>query len=257
MSPLAARQAAFLAAIHDDEAPLPPGWGARQAAGLEIYRNNYRVALVDALRATFERTARWVGEHAFRQAAAHHVILHPPASWTLDAAGDGFDATLAELFAGDPEVGELGWAEAAMHRVFSAEDAVPLGAAGFAAASADFAEADWEDLRLILMPRIATRLVGHDFPAIWRATGEEGPAALPDHRLPAPLACHVYREGEQPVFALAPAHEVEGLQAMQDGATFGALCALLTARFPPDEAAAEAGAMLGRWLQLGLIRALA
>lgn len=259
MSLLALRQSAFLAAIHDDAATLPAGWGARQAAGMEIYRNNYRVALVEALKDTFERTARWVGEDAFRQAAAHHVIVNPPTSWTLDEAGDGFAETLAELFAGDPEVAELGWVEEAMHRVFSGEDAAPLNAAGFAEATGAFAAEDWEGLRLTFMPRIATRLVRHDVAAIWQTLGEDRPT-VPDHALARPIArpmaCHVYREGEQPVFVLAPAHEAEGLSAMQRGATFGQLCALLTEQFEPDAAAAEAGSMLGRWLHMGLIRAL-
>lgn len=255
MSTLAARQSAFLAAIHDDAASLPAGWGARQAAGMAIYRNNYRVALVEALKETFARTARWVGEEAFQRAAAHHVIVNPPTSWTLDDAGQGFAETLDELFPGDPEVGELGWVEAAMHHVFSAEDAAPLDAAGFAAATSGFAAEDWDGLHLTFMPRIATRLVRHDLAAIWQATGEEDPA-LPDYDLPLPLACHVCREGEQPVFVMAPGHEADGISAMQDGASFGALCALLAGHFSPEAAATEAGAMLGRWLHMGLIRGL-
>lgn len=256
MSLLAERQTAFLAAIHDDEAALPAGWGARQAAGMDIYRNNYRVALVEALKDTFERTARWVGEDAFERAAAHHVITCPPTSWTLDDAGNGFPETLAALFAGDPEVAELAWAELVLHRVFGAEDAEPLDAAGFAARSARFSPEDWDRLQLILMPRTATRLVHHDIAAIWRATGADH-AERPGDALPGPMACHVYREGEQPVFVMAPPEEADALIAVQQGATFGELCAWLAALRDPEEAATEAGAMLGRWLSGGLIRGLA
>jgi hypothetical protein len=255
MTSLAVRQSAFLAAIHDEQAPLPAGWSERHAAGMAIYRNNYRVALVDALLDTFERTARWVGEEPFRQAAAHHLIVNPPHSWTLDDAGEGFDATLVELFADDPEVGELGWVEGAMHRVFGAEDAVPLDPAGFASASAGFAEADWENLRLTFMPRLSTRTVRHDLAAIWRALAEPDPVA-PDYALPEPLACHVYREGEQPVFLMAPAHEALALTAMQGGASFGEVCGMLTGYFAPEAAALEAGAMLGRWLANAMVRAI-
>ena len=108
---LAASQAAFMAQVLDEEATLPPAWNATQSEGMAVYRNNYRSSVVEALRSTFERTARWVGEGAFRQAAAHHIIMHPPASWTLDEAGSGFDLTCAELFANDPEVTELAWLE--------------------------------------------------------------------------------------------------------------------------------------------------
>lgn len=255
MSQLAELQSGFLAQIRDEDSALPGNWGASQRAGMAVYRNNYRAALVDALRDTFERTARWVGEDPFRQAAAHHLIVHPPASWTLDDAGLGFDITLTELFANDSEVGELGWVEAAMQRVFGAEDAEPLDPASFAAASVQFDEAGWEQLRLTFMPRLATRVVSHDLAAIWHELGEPEFAA-PSHALAEPLACHVYREGEQPVFVMAPAHEADAILAMQQGAGFGQVCALLAERWHPETAASEAGAMLGRWLHQGMIRAI-
>lgn len=262
MTGLAELQTAFLAQIRDESLPLPAAWPDRAAAGMAIYRNNYRTALVDALRESFARTARWVGEEAFRQAAAHHLILHPPGSWTLDAAGLGFDATLAELFPQDPEVAELAWAEWAMLQVFGARDALPLDAAGFGAATAAFDEAGWDGLRLNFMPRLATRMVMQDLPAIWQqleasSATEEDAAFVPvDAPLAAPLACHVYREGEQPVFVIAPAHEFGALTAMLTGASFGAACDSLAEQLGPEEAAQEAGAMLGRWLHQGLIEAV-
>jgi hypothetical protein len=255
MSGLAKHQSAFIAQIFDEDMPLPDGWTDRHATGMAIYRNNYRTALVDALFATFERTARWVGDDAFRQAAAHHVIAHPPSSWSLDDAGHGFDATLAELFAGDPEVTELAWVEWSMQRAFGAEDALPLDAAGFSAATAGFTDTDWDAMRLVFMPRLATRVVYHDIAAIWRALGEEK-LTLSDYALDAPVTCHVYREGEQPIFITGPAHENSALNAMLKGASFGKLCALLSERFDPEDTAAEAGGMLGRWLHQGMIRAI-
>jgi hypothetical protein len=255
MISLAESQSAFIAQILDEDIPLPDGWTDRHAAGMAIYRNNYRTALVDALRATFERTARWVGDDAFRQAAAHHIITHPPSSWTLDDAGQGFDVTLVGLFAGDPEVAELAWVEWSMHRAFGAEDALPLDAAGFEGATAGFADTDWDSMRFAFMPRLATQVVHHDIAAIWRALGEEE-LVLPDYALDTPVACHVYREAEQPIFITAPAHESSALNAMLAGASFGELCAELTDLFNADAAVAEAGAMLSRWLHQGMIRAL-
>ena len=257
MTALAAMQTAFLAQIRDESLPLPAGWNDRAAAGMAIYRNNYRTALVDALRETYARTARWVGADAFRQAAAHHLILHPPGSWTLDAAGLGFDQTLADVFVQDPEVSELAWAEWAMLQVFGARDAVPLDAAGFAAATAGYGEAEWDGLRLQLMPRLATRLITQDLPAIWQQLEAADADFVPvDAPLAAPLACHVYREGEQPVFVTAPAHEYAALSATLDGASFGAVCELLAEQLGSEAAAQEAGAMLGRWLHQGLIEGL-
>ena len=107
MSGLARRQQEFLAALLDEEAPLPAGWQVRHARGLAIYRNNYRGGLIDTLRDTYPRTEVLAGEAAFARAAAHHCITHPPSSWTLDQVGAGFSATCAELFRDDPDVAEL------------------------------------------------------------------------------------------------------------------------------------------------------
>ena len=90
MSDLAQRQQAFLAAILDDAAPMPQGWGNSQAAGMDVYRGNYRSALMDVLADTFERTRRYVGEKPFRQVSMHHIITHPPAGWTIDEHENGW-----------------------------------------------------------------------------------------------------------------------------------------------------------------------
>ena len=83
MTTLAQMQEAMLSNILDEDLPLPGHWNKRHAAGLAIYRNNYRSALIDALRSTFERTERLVREESFARAAAHHLIAKPPSSWTL------------------------------------------------------------------------------------------------------------------------------------------------------------------------------
>ena len=90
-STLADRQAAFLRAILDEAAPLPEGWGNSQAAGMAVYRGNYRSALMGALEESYQRTRQYVGEQAFVRAAINHAIKHPPSGWTIDEAGQGFD----------------------------------------------------------------------------------------------------------------------------------------------------------------------
>ena len=252
---LAARQQAFMAAILDDEAALPDGWGARHAVALEVYRNNYRSALVEALAATFERTQRWVGEESFRRAAAHHLIAHPPRSWTIDAVGEGFDATLAELFANDPEVAELAALEWAMHRAFVAADAASLGMADFAEASAGFGEEEWGALAFDLVPGTCLLSVAHDVGALWAALKDDDFTA-PDIALAAPHALLVWREGLRPVFRLMDEADGAALALALAGGNFGDICASLVERLGPEDGIARAGALLGQWLQDGLIAGL-
>lgn len=252
---LAARQKAFMAAILDDEASLPEGWGARHAAALEVYRNNYRSSLVEALAATFERTQRWVGEESFRRAAAHHVILHPPSSWTIDAVGEGFDATLSELFANDPEVAELAALEWAMHRAFVAGDAASLAMADFAERTAGFSEEDWAGLGFVFTPGAALLSVAHDVGALWNALKDEDFVA-PELGLSALHALLVWREGLRPVFRLMDEADGAALAMGLGGSNFGDICAALVERLGPEEGVARAGALLGQWLQDGLIAGL-
>lgn len=252
MTALMRLQDAFLACLHDDDAPLPPGWDASRAAGMAVYRNGYRARLLDVLADSYARTARLVGAAAFEQAAAHHLIVHPPSVWTIDRAGEGFADTCAELFAHDPDVAELSWLEWAMQRAFTAADDRPLTHAGFAAATAAFDAADWEQLVLVPIAGTALRPVIHDLPRLWRSLADDADQSVVE-RLDSRGWLLVWREGEEAVFALLPDYEGEALSAALQGATFGAICTRLTERLGPEEAAAAAGAILNHWLALGLI----
>jgi hypothetical protein len=249
---LAQQQAAFMAQVLDDEAALPPGWTARHAAGMAVYRNNYRTALVEAMRATYERTARWVGEAAFARAAAHHLILHPPSSWTLDVIGDGFPDTLAELFAHDPEVPELAALEWAMHCAFTAADATPLDGLGLAAATAAFSEEDWGAMRIAFVPGCAVVPASHDLAALWQALATD-PFDAPDYALAEPACLQVWREGLNPVFRPVDLAAGRALELALGGASFGEVCAALVEALGEDAGVARAGALLGEWLGDALV----
>lgn len=255
MTGLGALQRAMLASIVDIGAGLPEGWTPRQAAGLEIYRNNYRASLLTAMTATFERTVRLVGEDSFRAAAAHHCITHPPTSWTLDLAGAGFAETCARLFAADPDVSELAALEWAMHLAFVARDAVPLDAAGFAQATASFTDEDWSRLTLEFVPGLNVAAARFDLLRLWTSLGEK-PFVAEVLPLDQTLAAVIWREGERPVFDLRPDWEGRALAAMRQGETFTDACSILAAELDEETAVREAGAMLARWLNDGLVSAL-
>lgn len=256
MSDLAEKQAAFMQAILDENAPLPDGWGNSQAAGMSVYRGNYRSSLMDALESTFERTARYVGAGPFKRAAAHHLITNPPASWTIEDAGAGMDATCAGLFGDNPEVAELARLEWEMLQVSTAPDHEPLDPAGFGAATAEFGDEDWMALQVEMQPRAAAWLTKYRLTELWNALEDDG-GALPELVLDNPRGCIVWREGERPTFTLVDAAEVDGFAAMQSGASYGELLEMLIGEEPTDTsvhaAAQRAGAMLGGWLREGMI----
>lgn len=251
MNQLLLTQEKFLACLQDDDAPLPAGFDARRAAGMDVYRNAYRARLIEVLRSTFERTVNLVGDEAFAQAAAHHLILHPPGSWTIDLVGQRFAKTCADLFAQDPDVGELAWLEWTMHCAFTAADTAPITRASFAAATAGFDAGQWDSLCLALMPGTALRPVTFDIPALWRALGD--PAGAQPVLLEEAHWLLVWRDDELPVFALVPCAEGQALADMQGGTPFGQACADALHGTDAAEAVARAGAMLQGWIDMGLI----
>lgn len=255
MNTLAQRQSDFMQGLLDTHSAPGSRPSARWAAGMDIYRNNYRAALVEALRAVFERTERLVGGASFARAAAHHLIAHPPSGWTLDLAGAGFAETCEALFAKDRDVAEIAWLEWAMHLAFVARDAQPISAEGFVAAVSAFGEEEWTRLRLRFLPGVAVRRVTHDVRLLWSSLDAEGKHAnvVP---LAEPATTIVWRDGERPVFLSVPRPEGDALAQMLAGATYGEVCDKLAADH--GEAGIElAGTMLRRWLAEGLIEQIA
>ncbi|MEM7687812.1 MAG: DNA-binding domain-containing protein [Pseudomonadota bacterium] len=255
-SPLAKRQADFMKAILDEDAPLPEGWGNSHTMGLSVYRGNYRSALMGALQETFERTARYIGEDAFRTARINHVIANPPSHWTIDAAGEGFDRTCAELFPNNAEVAELAWLEWAMLDLVGAPDEEAVSPQAFAQASAQFGDAQWLGLGLTFQTRATGRLVTHDLTALWQSLGE--PGADRDLRgYEEPQGCLVWREGERPTFIMVEADTARAFDAVQKGARYGDLISLIAGDGADEaaigDAAQKAGAMLGLWLSEGIV----
>lgn len=253
MTPISVRQAEFLAAIVDEAVPLPLAWSERRRAGMDIYRNNYRTQLVEALRETYERTERLAGESAFRQAAIHHVIGHPPRSWTLDLAGAGFSDTCRELFAADPDVAEIAWLEWAMNCAFTARDASPMTLEQFAAGTAEFSDFQWAELRLGLLPGTVIGRATFDLPELWRCL-ENAAAPVEADRLAHPQSVLVWRDGERPVFALVAEAEAQCLELVRSDVSFGDICGWLAPNSDDEAGALEAGSMLRHWLELGVIQ---
>jgi hypothetical protein len=250
---LAVQQAAFITLLLDDEQPMPEGWSETR---FDVYRNAYRARIVEAIRDTYPRTERWVGDDAFRRAAIHHAIQHPPNSWTLDAVGAGFAKTLEELFSGDPEVPELAWLEWAMHTAFVSADGVALDSASFASSTAGFAETDWASMTLHFLPGTQLRPVQHDIAALWQslaASDQHTTTMDPERSSVANCSCVVWRQGLKPVFMLIEADEGEMLKRTLEGSAYGDACNALADNVGGDAAVRQAGAMLANWIHQGML----
>ena len=257
---LAALQHEFMAQVLEDDCATPSQWDARMEQGLAIYRNAYRTRLIDTLRETFPRTVRWVGEDAFNQAGAHHLITRPPDSWTLDLTGNGFAETLAALFRHDREVAELAQLEWAMHIAFTAADAPALDADGFVGATSGFDDADWDALNLRVVPSLRHFRVSCDCVALWQALMGESPPEPPpqvQQLTDGAGVCVVWRVDHDPLCEIWPSDQASVLLGFVRNDTLGTICERLSVGMPADEAAQIAGNVMARMMASGMIEAIA
>ena len=212
--------------------------------GLVVYQNNYRVALVDALREIHPRAAAWLDEAAFETAAVRFIDAHPPASWTIDAYGAQFPAMLCDI---DLVAAELAAIDRAIGEAFVAADSVPADAAALA-------EVDWETAVIQPVPSLVIVPVNTNADAVWPALakGDAAPAAYDS-----PGTVLVWRQGFEPVMRRADPTELQVLRWSLDGASFAAICDSLAASGDEADAVTRAGTVLGRWLGEGLIAGFA
>ena len=228
-----------------EDADAPARFGAASAAGLRVYQNNYRTRLVDCLEASFAATRAWIGDEAFLRAAATHIDLIPPSSWTLDAYARDFPASLSTLYKDDPEVAEIAALELAVEDVFVGADAATVTVA-------DMAGIDWNRATLALVPALDLVPVRTNAVEIWSAlAGAEPPPAMCEIDDGAAL---VWRQEQRSRVRMVDAFEMQALIRARAGVAFANLCDSVVRAFGEDDAPAVAGGWLGRWVGDGLIR---
>ncbi|WP_174873787.1 DNA-binding domain-containing protein [Vogesella oryzae] len=140
-------QQALLDAIRDPQWQPDPDF---PAAGLAVYRNNYRVGLMEWLAQLYPICRQLLGEEFFTALAREFVRVTPSRSGNLHRYGGelaGFIAGFAPC-AGLPYLPDVARLEWALHRGYYAADAAPLAAANLAAID----PASWGRLRFGFQP---------------------------------------------------------------------------------------------------------
>lgn len=224
------------------------GFERAAAPGLAVYRNNHRAALVACLEAGFPRTRAWIGDDAFLDAVIHHVRRVSPSSWTLDAYGKDFPATLALRYPDDPEVAEIAEIECALDRAFVGPDAPVVRADHLAGC-------DWDRAVLRIVPTLVLIEATTNAFELWEllSAGTMPPPAV---RFDALRPLFIWRqEGTSRIRVVDPI-EAQALRRIRAGLPFGDLCAHLVEAFGPDEGIHHAGVWLGRWVTDGLVSAI-
>ncbi len=208
-----------LIARQEQPADLP----ALNPAGLAVYRNNYRVGLMESLALFYPVLGQIVGEDFFKGLAREYSKQVPSLSGNLHVYGGQFGDFIdafppaAEL----PYLGDVARVEWAVHRSYYAADAQPLPAVALAGVAPE----DYDDLRFGFAPSCAVIASRWPVVAIWQG-----------HQPGAALRVDLAAGGE-----CALVHRQQGVVKVDVCSPgFAALLAALLAGQPLGEAAAAA-----------------
>ena len=142
--------------------------GARSvAAGLEVYRNNYRGNLHDALAAAYPVAVQLVGEEFFRMLARDYIQSHPSLSGNLHLYGEGLAQFAASYQPAQsvPYLADVAKLEWACHRAYFSDDTARLDMEKLA----QVAPQHYIHLRLILDATCCVVRSPYPVAAIWHA----------------------------------------------------------------------------------------
>jgi hypothetical protein len=204
-----------------------------------IYTDMYRWRIVDTMRDDFPRTAACLGPEDFQAVAARYLAAHPSGHPSLRHVGGRFaeflaDDAIARACPWAPDVARLEWTRLA---VFDAPDASPLTVADLRGIAADA----WPALRFALVPACETLVTAWPIAALWGADGAVAVALAP-----ARSAFRIWRAGFEVFHVLMEPAEEAALAQLAAGRTFAEIC-------EGFESAADAAALLLRWVEDGLV----
>jgi hypothetical protein len=200
--------------------------------------------LLEVLREDYPQLARLLGDDAFAALARAYLRAHPSRHPSVRHVGDALPEFLANSAPADlpPFAADLARLEWARREVFDAPDAAPLTASDLAALE----RARVAELPLELVPGCMTLVAAWPVHEVWK-----DPSTAP---APRRTALRVWREGFKVFHATVDDAEEAALAKLAGGATFATVCELFAQTTSFEDAAREAGALLARWLEDGILR---
>jgi hypothetical protein len=221
---------------------------------LGIYRNAYRVRLIEALDDTYPILHAVLGDEVFCALGEEFVAAHPSVHRSIRWYGSELGEFLGHCapYVEQPILAELALLEWTLAEVFDAADAesVPRPALSAIDASA------WSELQFGLHASVRRRRLQWNTAAVWQAMsrGEAPPDPVcAEH----PVPWLLWRQNLQNYFRSLAQDEAAALDAALGGATFAQICEALGEWLPQDEIPLRAAGLLGLWADSGIIVSVA
>ena len=253
-------QAGFWRSLHEGRADagltgvIAPSSTLDPTERVAIYQTMYFWRLHEVLREDFPKLAAALDPKLqtalgddFETLAREYLAAHPSEHPSVRHVGDRlprFVATHA-LLGARPWLADLARLERARIDAFDAPDATPAVASDLRTIPPDA----WADLRLEVIP--ALDVVESVWPVheVWA-----DPVVEPEPRA---TTVRVWRHDFAVFHAAIDPLERAAFAAVRDGRTFAEVCEVVAEHVHPDTAPAEAGALLARWIEDGLVARVA
>jgi|HubBroStandDraft_1064217.scaffolds.fasta_scaffold05499_6 hypothetical protein len=220
---------------------------------LGIYRNAYRVRLIEALDDTYPVLHAVLGDEDFAALGEEFVAAHPSAHRSIRWYGGELAEFLRRQapYAGQPIFAELALLEWTLAEVFDAADANPKPRAALSAID----PSAWSELHLEFHPSLRRLDLKWNTTAVWQAMSREEPPPDPEcAEYPVPWL--LWRQDLQNYFRSMPGDEAAALESALRGENFGEICAALAEWLPEEEIPLRAAGLLGLWADSGIIVAI-
>jgi hypothetical protein len=241
-------QAGFWRSLHEGQADagltsiIAPSSTLGPTERIAIYQTMYFWRLHEVLREDFPKLAEALGDE-FETLARDYLTTHPSEHPSVRHVGDrlpGFVPTHA-LVQARPWLADLARLERARIDAFDAPDATPVVATDLRAIPPDA----WADLRLDVIPALDVVESAWPVHEVWA-----DPACDPEAHA---TAVRVWRHDFAVFHAAIDPLERAAFGAVRDGRSFAEVCEAVAEHVEPETAPAEAGALLARWIEDGLI----
>jgi hypothetical protein len=222
-------------------------------ARLGIYRDAYRLRLIEILGADYKALRGYLGEDRFETMAREYLAAHPSTFRNVRWFGGRLAEFLrgTEPFAAQAVLAELAQFEWALGLAFDAPDAPSVAFEEVAALPPQA----WPEMRFSAHPALQVIDLRTNAVAIWKEIDEKD--AFEVVVSDAPVTWAIWRKQFSPFFRSLEADEAWALNALRDGAAFGAICEGLCAWTDEAQAAARAAGLLRGWIAEGWIARLA
>jgi hypothetical protein len=220
---------------------------------LGIYRNAYRVRLIEALDDTYPVLHAVLGDELFAALGEEFVAAHPSVHRSIRWYGRELAEFLRRQppYAEQPIFAELALLEWTLAEVFDAADASPEPRAALSAID----PSAWSELHFEFHPSLRRLELQWNTTAVWQAMSHEETPPDPEcAEYPVPWL--LWRQDLQNYFRSMPSDEAAALESALRGENFGEICTALAEWLPEEEIPLRAAGLLGLWADSGIIVAI-